>query len=370
MRNCWIFILAAFACETPKAPHDVLRAAKEKFYQADEVSFSHEMLWENPELGDVDTMIYQVVLQKNPNKYFEYNYIGKRKISELAYLDDVLLSINHKDSTVTYYSEDAFQSFANLAGSNMFLEFSPVNLFKLEPWIYKKDTAIQQKMVLNFFRVENDTTVGDMTIYLESHLFVNPANLLVESYSTRLYHNGKRTQLIENHFSNYNMGVITDTLQAIAPHGYLSVLSGDKKRVSSKKLAVGELAPDFELQDLQGNSVRLSSLKGKKVLLDFSMINCGWCKIALEKFNKPDFEFADNIMPFYVNPVDTKEKMEKYSTRVNIPFPVLIDAKTVGEAYGVSGYPTFYLIDETGKIEEVFEGFDDELIEKIKKGGD
>ncbi|WP_262885485.1 peroxiredoxin family protein [Lunatibacter salilacus] len=40
--------------------------------------------------------------------------------------------------------------------------------------------------------------------------------------------------------------------------------------------------------------------------------------------------------------------MEKYSSRVDIPFSVLIDANTVGEAYGVSGYPTFYLIDEKG----------------------
>lgn len=365
-----MFILVLFGCETAMSPEEVFQGVKKTFYEADEVCFSHEMLWENPNLGEIDTIMHELIIQKHRNRHFDYNYIGKRKISEIAYLDEDLLLINHKDSTITYYSEEDDWDFVDIAGSNGFIEFSPVNLLKKEPWTYKQDTAINQKTYLNFFRVDMDTTIDDRKIYLENHLFINPANLLVERYSRRLYHNGKRSQFIENKFFDYKFGPISERLEVSAPQGYVSVLSGEKKRDPSRTLAVGELAPDFELQDLQGNSVRLSSLKGKKVLLDFSMINCGWCKIALEKFNKPDFEFADNIMPFYVNPVETKEKMEKYSTRVNIPFPVLIDAKTVGEAYGVSGYPTFYLIDETGKIEEVFEGFDDELIEKIKKGGD
>jgi len=104
-------------------------------------------------------------------------------------------------------------------------------------------------------------------------------------------------------------------------------------------------------------------------LLDFSMINCGWCKIALEEFSKPNFEFAANIIPLYVNPVDPTEKMEKYVSRVTVPFPVLIDAKSVGEAYGVSGFPTFFLIDESGKIENVEVGYSDELMVKLNKGG-
>jgi peroxiredoxin len=368
MRNYWVFILAIVGCQAAMSPEEVFQSAKEKFYGADEVSFSHEMLWENPNLGEIDTIMKELIIQKHSNRYFDYNYIGKRKISEIAYVDEVLLLINHKDSTITYYSEEDDWDFVNIAGSNGFIDFSPVNLLKKEYWTFKQDTAIHQKKLLNFFRVDMDTTIDDKEIYLENHLFINPANLLVERYSRRLYHNGKRAQFIENRFMDYYFGSITEPLRSEAPQGYLSVLSGEKNREPAKLLAVGGVAPDFELQDLQGNSVRLSKLKGQKVLLDFSMINCGWCKIALEKFNKPDFQFTENLVPFYVNPVDSKEKMEKYSSRVDIPFSVLIDAKTVGEEYGVSGYPTFYLIDEDGKIEEVFEGFDDCLIDKIKKG--
>lgn len=370
MNKCLVFSFLTVGCVSATSPEEVFKATKEKFYKAEEVSFTHKMLWENPNLGEVDTIFKELILQKNQNRHFEYNYIGKREISEIAYVDDVLLFINHKDSTLTYYSEQTDWDYINLASANGHIDFSPVNLLKKEPWIYKQDTAINQKVYLDFFRIDMDTTINDKKIYLENHLFINPASLLVERYSRRLYHNGRRSQLIENEFKDYNLGAISKRIQAVAPEGYLSVVPGEKRETPPKLLAVGESAPDFDLLDLEGNSVRLSSLRGNRVLLDFSMINCGWCKIALEKFNKPDFEFADDIVPFYVNPVDSKEKMEKYRSRTEIPFTILVDAKEVGEAYGVRGYPTFYLIDDKGIIEEVFEGFDDTLVDRIKRLND
>jgi hypothetical protein len=178
--NCYENLFAVVACETATLPEEVFESAKEKFYQADEVSYNFEMFWENPALGEVDTVLYQLILQKNTNSHFEYNYIGKRTTYEMSYLDDVLQSVNYKDSTITVHSEEADWDFANLAGSNLFLDYSPVNLLKKDPWTFKQDTAINNKTLLNFFRVDMDTTINDKEIYLENHLFINPANLLVE----------------------------------------------------------------------------------------------------------------------------------------------------------------------------------------------
>ena len=362
-------ILTVFGCGREKTPEEVFQAAKEKFYAAEQVSFKQMMLWENPSLGEVDTFFYELRLQKHPNKYFEYNYIGSNKDSELSYLNDELYSINHKDSTVTVHSEENQAEFENLANTNMYLDFSPVNLFKKSPWIYKQDTSINGKTHMNFYWVEMDTVISEKKIYLENHMFINPANLTVNLVSRRLYHDGKRSQLIENVFEEYEFSENKNSLSINPPKGYLSKIDGQTDKESPKILSKGEIAPDFELKDLNGNTVKLSDYKGKKVLLDFSMINCGWCKIALEEFNKPNFEFAANMVPLYINPVDPKEKMEKYVSRVTVSFPVLIDAKSVGEAYGVSGYPTFFLIDETGNIEEVEVGYSDELMVKLNKGG-
>jgi len=67
-----------------------------------------------------------------------------------------------------------------------------------------------------------------------------------------------------------------------------------------------------------------------------------------------------------VNPEDSKERMVSYMKKLKIPFPVLTDAKTVGEQYGVNGYPTFFLINEDGIIESVQSGYSESFINSFK----
>ena len=46
---------------------------------------------------------------------------------------------------------------------------------------------------------------------------------------------------------------------------------------------------------------------------------------------------------------------------------MLTDAKETGLAYGVSGYPTFFIIDENGVIEKTFVGFQEEMMQMVGK---
>jgi len=70
MKNFLLFFLALvmFGCAKEKTPEEVFQAAKEKFYAAEQVSFKQAMLIENPALGEVDTFLYQMTLQKYPNR--------------------------------------------------------------------------------------------------------------------------------------------------------------------------------------------------------------------------------------------------------------------------------------------------------------
>jgi peroxiredoxin len=348
-----------FSCETPISPEMVLKNSKEKILGAEQIAFHQTMVWEDPNLGEFDTSLRESLFQKNPNADLGYDFFGKRGEGEFWFVSNVSYLVDHERKEVMVWENQPDR----LRG-NSYRSFSPIHLLGQEPLIYKQDTVVNGKSLMDFVWVEMDTVISEKKVYLENHLFINPANFLPDFLSRRLYHDGKRNQLIEVFYSEYAFDQISEPLDPKIPQGYISKVDG-KEVGESKLLSDGEKAPDFRLKDLNGNWVSLSDFRGKKVLLDFSMIHCGWCKIAIDDFKKPSFSFAENVVPLYVNPVDDLAKMEKYQSRVGIPFPALIDAKEVGQAFGVKGYPTFYLIDEKGFIEVVNEGYSDELIQKL-----
>lgn len=360
----WFLFAISFSCSSPKSDKEIFEDAKAKILLADRLSFNQLMLWENPELNEIDTFSMDILLRKNPETDFGFDFLGTREGSGFNFIEGVLSSISHDDSIVTYFSENDIDP---MIQNSMYLTNSPFRLFRKGPWDYLGDTAIDGKAYKEFLWIEMDTIIMGRKVLLKNHLFLNPSNELVDLYSRRLYHDGKKSQFIDVRYSSYEFDELGEKLVYKIPQGYVSEVWGEREPDAKKILNKGDLAPDFQLSDENGNLVSLSDFRGKKVLLDFSMINCGWCKIAIEQFNKPDFQFADNIIPLYLNPVDSKEKMDKYRSKVAIPFPVLANAKEVGKAFGVSGYPTFYLIDENGKVENVVIGYFEEEIMKWKK---
>jgi peroxiredoxin len=362
VRNFYVLGTATFllGCSAAQSPDELLAAARQKMKDAYQVQFRQKMIWEIPDLDEFDTFRYSLDFRKNPEAIFGYDFFGERDGFESAYIQGVQYNINHQDSTVQM--ADVVDS--TRVQYSMLRTFNPIVLLENDPWQYLGDTTIRGKSLSGFRWIEMDTVIDEKKVYLENYLWINPANLLPQFYSRRLYHDGQRNQLIESDFDDWKLADTAEPFVLDFPQGYLTKVEGSDK---TPLLKVGINAPEFELTDRVGKTVKLSDFRGKKVLLDFSIINCGWCKIALEQFAKPEYEFAENIVPLYINPVDSEEKIEKYLSKVEIPFTVLLDAKEVGKSYGANAFPTFYLIDESGKIEEVTQGYTDEGILNWRK---
>lgn len=123
-------------------------------------------------------------------------------------------------------------------------------------------------------------------------------------------------------------------------------------------IAVGKLAPDFSLQNLQGKEVRLSDFRGKVILLYFWAAWCPNCykeSLALRKLyqNYEDKDFVI-LAPDVGGRGESIEKIEKYIEELALPFIPLIDFD--GEAskeYKVSFIPTTFIIDREGVIRRI-----------------
>lgn len=130
------------------------------------------------------------------------------------------------------------------------------------------------------------------------------------------------------------------------------------------RLNPGDKAPDFELVDQQGQTVRLSDYAGRKVLLYF------YPKADTPGCTKQSCSVRDSradlkkvgVAAIGISP-DAPAAQKKFDEKYNLGFPLLSDADhAVAEAYGVWGQKvsmgrttvgiirSSFLVDEQGRV--------------------
>src|SRR5690242_9587053 len=107
--------------------------------------------------------------------------------------------------------------------------------------------------------------------------------------------------------------------------------------MSSPSLQVGDLAPDFELSSDSGQIVRLSDIRGRRVILYFyPKDDTTGCTAQACGFRDayPQIE-EQNAIVLGISP-DSQKSHQKFKTKYNLPFILLVDADhQVAETYGV-----------------------------------
>ncbi|MGG1245692.1 redoxin domain-containing protein [Bacillus spizizenii] len=121
----------------------------------------------------------------------------------------------------------------------------------------------------------------------------------------------------------------------------------------------GQQAPDFSLRTLSGEKSSLQDTKGKKVLLNFWATWCKPCRQEMPAMEQLQKEHADELAVVAVN-FTTAEKSEKqvrtFADTYDLTFPILIDNKGVNADYNVMSYPTTYILNEKGVIQDIHIG--------------
>lgn len=138
---------------------------------------------------------------------------------------------------------------------------------------------------------------------------------------------------------------------------------GSTNTVQSQQLSVGmekgNLAPDFELQNIEGKSIKLSSLKGKKVIVNFWASWCPPCRLEMPEME--NYYAKNNGIEILAVNLTTAEKsradVPAFLKANGITFPVLLDEN--GEAaqlYNISSIPASFILDTKGVIQQKIVG--------------
>ena len=130
---------------------------------------------------------------------------------------------------------------------------------------------------------------------------------------------------------------------------------------------VGGPAPQFELETVGGQIIKLSDFKGEFVVLNFWATWCVPCSKEMPEFQKAHQSLGgNNIKIIGVNFGEPKKRVDKFTQDYHLSFPVLLDGfGNTAEKYKVRNLPVTYIISPDGIIREkiIGGGLTKEIIE-------
>ncbi len=135
-------------------------------------------------------------------------------------------------------------------------------------------------------------------------------------------------------------------------------ISGFSQKIGTE---IGDIAPEIKLPSPNGDSIALSSLRGKVVLIDFWASWCGPCRKenpfvvnAFQKYKDKRFSVGNGFTVYGVSLDKNKDSWIKGIEDDKLTWYHVSDLKQwdcdIAKVYGVRGIPSNFLIDKNGVI--------------------
>jgi len=117
--------------------------------------------------------------------------------------------------------------------------------------------------------------------------------------------------------------------------------------------SVSNLAPDFQLQNLDGQTISLSELQGKPVLINFWATWCPPCRAEMPYLQQIYEEWSGKgLVLLTINVGESSAQAKRFLQTYNLSLPTLLDTKKIVlRKYNITGIPTSFFIDKDGIIQ-------------------
>ena len=145
---------------------------------------------------------------------------------------------------------------------------------------------------------------------------------------------------------------------------------------------IGQQCPDFEMELADGNKIKISDLKGKVIMLQFTASWCGVCRKEMPHIENEIWLKHKSNPQFALYGIDRDEPLETvkhFAETMKITYPLALDPDA--NIFGLfadksSGVTRNVIIDQNGKIayltrlftEEEFNGMKDKIEALLKTG--
>jgi thiol-disulfide isomerase/thioredoxin len=148
------------------------------------------------------------------------------------------------------------------------------------------------------------------------------------------------------------LGVMTLALYSLAP---------------PTLLGRGDRVPDFSLADLDGNTVRLSELRGQGLILNFWATWCPPCRREMPLLDEIHVEYGPRgLSVIGIDLGESPDVVASFLREAGVHYPVWVDpvplqtsgegSRAIHERFGGAGLPTTVFVDRRGTVRDVHVG--------------
>jgi len=121
--------------------------------------------------------------------------------------------------------------------------------------------------------------------------------------------------------------------------------------------------------DTNNKTQSLKELKSKIVMIQFTSVSCGPCRVSIpflnkltSVYNKKDFDFVAIECA-----TNSLRALQFYRNKNAINYKFLKSTKAVLKDYGIGSFPVFFILDKNRVIKKMFNGYGEITTDKMIK---
>ena len=226
--------------------------------------------------------------------------------------------------------------------------------------------TINEKMQVEFqgrpcYIPENPYTIDPTSVY---EVIIDKKSGLPYRYKRIMEHDttGEEVAGVKINELNHDDFVAVKYL----PNGMPVRNYGEPNREKKGISVLNTQAPQWTLLNADNDTCRLSDLKSKVVMIQFTSIYCGPCRVSVPALNNLSNDYQKEDFDFVAIECSGSglKALCNYKEKSDIKYKLLESQKSVLNDYIISSYPQFLFLDENRKIVKIYKGFSQGKSEK------